>query len=214
MTARMNTALESWIKTNAPSVALDHFQNMLELHIHERLLDFTNRTVRQPLLINKPAPNSYAEDVLQFMQVMGQPCLRLKAGPPPTDVLQLADNLLFGSGEGAKRGEVWEMVDAWLAYKQNQSLENLTEFVDGAIDSIYVILWTLNKLGVPADLCWQEVQRSNMAKVWPDGTVHKNELGKVEKPPGFKAPDLFGVLVEASSQATYKGGVALQGKEL
>lgn len=154
--------------------------------------------------------SSMAEDVLEFMIAMDQlPAPLSDFAHTPLPTVDLATMLMFGDGEGAKRGEVNEMADAWNAFTVSRSLEHLTEFVDGAIDSIYVILWTLNKLGVPADACWKEVQRSNMAKLGPDGKPLKNpETGKIMKPEGWQPPDLFGLLQEAASQVTYVRGLA------
>lgn len=153
---------------------------------------------------------SMAEDVLEFMVAMDQlPNALSEFARTPVPDLMLANQLMFGTGTGAKQGEVYEMQAAWHNFMQSGSLEHLTEFVDGAIDSIYVILWTLNKLGVPVDACWAEVQRSNMAKLGPDGKPQKNpETGKIMKPEGWKPPDLFGLLAAASSQVQYKGGMA------
>jgi NTP pyrophosphatase (non-canonical NTP hydrolase) len=150
-----------------------------------------------------------SSDVMDFMIAMGQPPNALSdfARIPAKD-LALATQLMFGTGDGAKKGEVYEMLEAWDAYKEAPSLENLTEFVDGAIDSIYVILWTLHKLGVPVHLAWTEVQDSNMAKL-VDGKPLKNpETGKIMKPEGWKPPDLFGLLQAAASRENYKNGVA------
>lgn len=141
---------------------------------------------------------SYANQVLRFMIAMEQYPNSLKFPMPAADI-ELAEKLM--------QEEIREMSAGWNKYIKAQSLENMTEFVDGAIDTIYVILWTLNKMGVPADACFTEVQRSNMAKLQPDGTVRKNEFGKVQKPPGWTAPDLLGLLMAARDGATYVGGM-------
>jgi len=99
--------------------------------------------------------------------------------------------------------EMWEGLDKF--YKA-RTLENKTEFVDGAIDSIYVILWSLLKFGVPVDKCFDEVQRSNMAKLQPDGSYLKNGHGKVQKPDGWTPPDLFGILKEHQATGLYRNG--------
>ncbi len=103
-----------------------------------------------------------------------------------------------------------EILEMWAGFKKfevSKTLENKTEFVDGAIDAIYVILWSLLKLGVPVDKCFNEVQRSNMAKLQPDGTCLKNEYGKVQKPAGWTPPDLFGILSEHKVAGEYTGNV-------
>ena len=155
-------------------------------------------------------PAQMSADVLQFMTAMGQQPNKLQdfVRIPGSD-LELATMLMFGFGDGFKKGEVQEMKEAWEKFAASGSLEHLTEFVDGAIDSIYVILWTLHKIGVPIDACWQEVQRSNMAKLGLDGKpIRCPNTGKVQKPEGWKPPDLFGILATAASQQTYVGGLA------
>ncbi len=41
---------------------------------------------------------------------------------------------------------------------------DMVEMVDGLLDSIYVQLGILYKCGIPIEACWEEIQRSNMAK--------------------------------------------------
>lgn len=127
-------------------------------------------------------------DVLLFMAAFDQ-WPRRKADQITLEDFHLAEKLM---DEEIRK----EMVPAFQKLMANQSLENLTAFVDGALDSIYVILWTLAKFNVPIDKCWDEIQRSNMSKLNPDGTFTKNEFGKVQKPEGWNPPDLFGILMD------------------
>lgn len=57
-------------------------------------------------------------------------------------------------------------------------------------DLVYVLVGTAVSLGWDFDEAFARVHASNMAKVWPDGTVRKREDGKVLKPPEYEAPDL------------------------
>lgn len=67
----------------------------------------------------------------------------------------------------------------------------IAELVDGAIDTIYVCLGLMNSLGVDFQKAWDEVHGSNMSKVCPEtGKVIKDALGKVQKPPHFRPPNL------------------------
>lgn len=157
------------------------------------------------------AHKSMAADVLQFMLAFQQfpaPLQDFQRTPQATK--DLATMLMFGDGTGFKQGEVKEMQTAWNNFCASQTFEHLTEFVDGAIDSIYVILWTLNKLGVPVEECWQEVQRSNRSKLGPDGKpIICGDTGKVKKPEGWTPPDLFGILTAHACEVTYRGGIAM-----
>lgn len=55
---------------------------------------------------------------------------------------------------------------------------------DGICDSTYVLLWMACAYGIEIEPLFNEVHRSNMSKLWPDG-VHFNELGKVVKSPNY-----------------------------
>jgi predicted HAD superfamily Cof-like phosphohydrolase len=125
-------------------------------------------------------------DQAQFMDVMGQ-------APDETNTALYVDLI-----EEEWRKELKPALDKCLAYK---STENLSEVVDGAIDSIVVIAGLLNCLIGPdmATQAWQEVQRSNMSKaVWDDESgaykVIRREDGKVLKPSTFSPPNLFGLI--------------------
>lgn len=89
-----------------------------------------------------------------------------------------------------------ETLPALEKYKQHPSFENLVELADGIIDSVYVLLHAANSLDIPFDLVWNEVHRSNMAKVDADGRVKKREDGKILKPEGWTPPDIFSVMME------------------
>lgn len=130
---------------------------------------------------------SFAFDVLTFMVAFDQ-YPRVSNTTIPAQDFELASKLISE--------EVKEMFDGFNKFEASQSLENLVEFADGAIDTIYVILWTLLKFNLPVDKLFAEVQRSNMAKLNPDGTYTKNEHGKVKKPEGWTPPNIHQLLVE------------------
>lgn len=142
---------------------------------------------------------SYASHVLLFQCAFDQPCHKMTDNIP-AETYHLARKLML-----EEIREMWAGFDKLQHAGGTPSLENLVEFADGAIDAIYVICWTLNKLGLPADKLFAEVQRSNMAKLQPDGTCLKNEAGKVQKPAGWTPPDLHKVLVEHRDAGVYEG---------
>jgi predicted HAD superfamily Cof-like phosphohydrolase len=49
-------------------------------------------------------------------------------------------------------------------------------------------------LGLPVDAVFHQIHRANMGKVWPDGTVQRDEGGKVIKPPEWQAADISGLM--------------------
>lgn len=57
-------------------------------------------------------------------------------------------------------------------------------------DLLYVVYGTAEELGIPLEEVFQAVHQSNMSKVNSDGTVSRNEFGKVLKPDTYVKPDL------------------------
>ncbi len=70
--------------------------------------------------------------------------------------------------------------------------EVMVEIADGIIDAIYVLVGAGVTLGMPLRKVWDEVQRSNMAKV--EGGIRRREDGKILKPEGWTPPDIAGAL--------------------
>lgn len=122
-------------------------------------------------------PPNMAGDVLAFMSSFDQ-------HPDPTgDGLNPASLEL---GNQLIQEEYSELMEAGADLEAFVCVETLAHFSKEVCDLIYVLLWTLNKLNVPVEACWEEVQRSNMAKLNPDGSYSKWEdgpkVGKVKKP--------------------------------
>lgn len=69
---------------------------------------------------------------------------------------------------------------------------DVVETADGLADIIYVCVGAALEFGIPLDRVWDEVQRSNMAKVDPvTGKVSKRKTDqKVLKPIGWQPPDI------------------------
>lgn len=65
------------------------------------------------------------------------------------------------------------------------------EQLDALIDILVVTIGALHSMGADVEGAWQEVIRSNLAKIDPvSGKVKKREDGKVLKPEGWKPPEL------------------------
>jgi len=73
--------------------------------------------------------------------------------------------------------------------------EDIVEVADALTDILYVVYGAGHAFGINLDKCFDEVQRSNMTKVMPDGKVVKNAEGKVMKPETYEEPNLQEVLV-------------------
>ena len=68
---------------------------------------------------------------------------------------------------------------------------NRVEELDALIDILVVTVGALHSLGADAEGAWNEVMRTNHAKIDHDtGKVRKREDGKVLKPAGWTPPDL------------------------
>lgn len=144
-----------------------------------------------------------AGGVLEFMIAMGQDPQHIKDISSP-ETYDLMNKLM---GEEIEK----EMWPAFFKLQEQWSLENLAEFADGAIDSIYVIIWTMLKLGLPVGKLFEEVQYTNMAKLQADGTCLKDELGKVQKPEDWKKPDIFGIIMREYGPQTYRASGMAEG---
>jgi len=74
-----------------------------------------------------------------------------------------------------------------VARRENDEVEQL----DACMDMIWVILGYCHMKGYKVDAAWNEVARSNLAKIdTATGKVRKREDGKVLKPEGWKPPEL------------------------
>ena len=84
--------------------------------------------------------------------------------------------------------ETNELMDAVLA---NDRVEQL----DALIDILVVTVGAIHSMGADGIGAWDEVMRTNFAKIDPDtGRVRKRGDGKVLKPQGWQPPDLEGYL--------------------
>ena len=74
------------------------------------------------------------------------------------------------------------------------------ETFDAILDIIVVCIGYGLSRGWPMVEGWQEVMRSNLAKIGNDGFVKRRKDGKILKPEGWTAPDLERVLREYAAQ--------------
>lgn len=65
------------------------------------------------------------------------------------------------------------------------------EQLDALVDILVVTMGAIRAAGWNGEAAWQEVMRTNFAKIDPEtGKVRKREDGKVLKPEGWTAPEL------------------------
>lgn len=86
---------------------------------------------------------------------------------------------------------------------------------DALIDLVYVAMGTGVMMGLPWQALWDEVQRANISKVRSKSaddplSTRKHQLDVV-KPPGWRPPDIAGVLKKYTDLATLKGGPVQDG---
>ena len=68
---------------------------------------------------------------------------------------------------------------------------NIVDDLDALIDILVVTIGAIHSLGANGEAAWNEVMRTNFAKVDPEtGMVKKREDGKVLKPEGWTPPNL------------------------
>lgn len=69
--------------------------------------------------------------------------------------------------------------------------EDKVEKLDALIDIIVVTIGAIHSMGANAQGAWDEVMKTNFAKIDPDtGKVRKREDGKVLKPDNWRPPNL------------------------
>lgn len=82
-------------------------------------------------------------------------------------------------------------------YDELQHAVNAVAAADAVMDLIVVLIGYGLSQGWPMEKLWNEVIRSNMAKIDPDtGTVRKRADGKILKPDGWTPPDLMTVMTK------------------
>ena len=68
--------------------------------------------------------------------------------------------------------------------------KDLLEVADALTDILYVTYGAGHAFGINLDLCFDEVQNSNMSKLDENGKPIYNDFGKVMKGPKYFKPDL------------------------
>jgi predicted HAD superfamily Cof-like phosphohydrolase len=88
-------------------------------------------------------------------------------------------------------------------YKHAVETGDLEKQFDALLDLVYVAIGTADLQGFPWEEGWAEVQRSNMTKERAKTAAESKRgyVGDVIKPPGWRGPDIAGVLEEAARRA-------------
>ena len=75
-------------------------------------------------------------------------------------------------------------------FKEAIKKKDLKEVADALTDILYVTYGAGHAFGINLDICFEEVQKSNMSKLGEDGKPIFNEYGKVMKGPKYFKPNL------------------------
>lgn len=76
-------------------------------------------------------------------------------------------------------------------FHELQDAGSAVDELDALIDILVVTIGAIHSMGADAEGAWQEVMRSNLAKIDSEtGKVRKRQDGKVLKPDGWEPPNL------------------------
>ena len=114
------------------------------------------------------------EEVKHFMTTYGQE-VKTKSEFPDEQIIKLRIDLI--------KEELNELTEAI-------EQRNIVEVADALTDILYVTYGAGHSFGINLDLCFGEVQRSNMSKLNDDGKPIYNEHGKVMKGSNYTKPNL------------------------
>ena len=84
-------------------------------------------------------------------------------------------------------------------YMEAEKSTNPVDIADALGDMLVVIYGTAAAYGINPDKVGREIPASNMTKVQPDGTVLRDEGGKILKPDGYRPPNLAPILGDLSA---------------
>lgn len=145
-------------------------------------------------------------DQATFMEACGQQILGKS-----TDQFALYQNLVYEEGAELSQAlhDLYRLTRLEPTDPDQQYVTDLihrsSAVVDGIIDSIVVLIGLGYSMGVDMEAAWQEVHKTNMAKVDAEtGKVIRREGdNKVMKPPNWTPPDLVKVVVNSWSREMY-----------
>lgn len=84
-------------------------------------------------------------------------------------------------------------------YMEAEKATNPVDISDALGDMLVVIYGTAAAYGIDLDNVVREIHASNMTKVQPDGSVLRDEGGKILKPDTYRPPNLKPILGDLSA---------------
>lgn len=110
---------------------------------------------------------------------------------------QKGDPALYAKLVTEEYQEVQQAYDTYLGFKDAAKLAHLAQ---ECVDLIYVTAGLLNSLGIDGAAVFNEVHRSNMSKMGPDGKAIRREDGKILKPETYTPPNLLPLMPFAEAE--------------
>lgn len=126
------------------------------------------------------------EKVCEFMNVVGQPVAQDIVEAPSIDILEFRNSLIDEESQELRQGMG--------IFASGHDKYNMVEVADALADILYVVYGTAAALGLPIDIIFQEVHRSNISKLMKDGSVAKRADGKILKGPQYSPPNIRFIL--------------------
>lgn len=122
-------------------------------------------------------------------------------------ILEELKELIEASGFEIDNSNSWEILNVDENIYQNgfrygdTHKQDIVGIADAIADLLYVVFGAAVTYGIDAQAVFDEVHRSNMTKVWEDGTVHRREEdGKILKPLGYSPARIKEVLEYLSKE--------------
>ena len=129
--------------------------------------------------------SNWFEDVKDFHTVFGQ-----RVGEKP-ELPSDGETELWPGNERELRINL--LAEEFNEYVKAEGEDDLVEVADALADIIYIACGTAVSYGIPLDEIFNEVHRSNMAKLI-DGKVLRREDGKIQKPESWTPPDIKSII--------------------
>ena len=113
------------------------------------------------------------------------------------------------------REEIGELEEAMSEFHASESKEDEQVAKADALDAICDSIWVLIGLGkvmdLPLEWGWDEVTITNLKKIDPElGTVIRDENGKIQKPFGWRAPDMLRIIQQFETNQEKLGKPEIQ----
>lgn len=113
------------------------------------------------------------------------------------------------------REEIGELEEAMAAYHSAESKQDEQIAKADALDAICDSVWVLVGLGkvmdLPVERGWDEVAITNLKKIDPQlETVIQDENGKIQKPFGWRPPDMLKIIQQFETSQAQLGKPEIQ----